>query len=56
MATVYTARLRLNLLDEVAKKRRVWHKRHMVDVTVQGLVHSEHELSHVHFLSLRVIC
>jgi hypothetical protein len=25
----------------------------MVDVAVQGLVHSEHELSHTHFLSLR---
>jgi hypothetical protein len=25
----------------------------VVDVAVQGLVHSEHELSHAHFLSLR---
>ena len=25
----------------------------MVDVAVQGLVHSEHELGHTHFLSLR---
>ena len=24
-----------------------WRKRHMVDVAVQGLVHSEHELGHI---------
>src|SRR5437762_12811739 len=46
-----TARLPLSLLDEVAEERGAWRKRHMVDVAVQGLVHSEHELSHTHFLS-----
>lgn len=46
LATVYTARLRLRLLDEVAEERGARRKRHMVDVTVQGLVHSEHELGH----------
>src|SRR5688572_2493718 len=46
LATVDTARLALGLLDEVAEERGAWHKRHMVDVAVQGLVHSEHELSH----------
>src|SRR6478736_6212042 len=52
LATVDTARLPLSLLDEVAEERGAWRKRHMVDVAVQGLVHSEHELSHTHFLSL----
>src|SRR5262249_5544203 len=52
LATVHTARLPLSLLDEVAEERGAWRKRHMVDVAVQGLVHSEHELSHTHFLSL----
>src|SRR5262245_60308763 len=51
-ATVDTARLPLRLLDEVAEERGAWRKRHMIDVAVQGLVHSEHELSHTHFLSL----
>src|SRR5512138_382988 len=46
LATVHAARLPLSLLDEVAEERGAWRKRHMVDVTVQGLVHSEHELSH----------
>ena len=46
LATVDTARLPLSLLDEVAKERGAWRERHMVDVAVQGLVHSEHELSH----------
>src|SRR4029453_12516301 len=46
LATVHTARLPLSLLDEVAEERGAWRKRHMVDVAVQGLVHSEHELSH----------
>src|SRR5512144_2205427 len=46
LATVDTARLPLSLLDEVAEERGAWRKRRMVDVTVQGLVHSEHELSH----------
>ena len=45
-ATVHTACLLLSLLDEVAEERRAWRKRHMVDVTVQGLVHSEYEPSH----------
>src|SRR5512144_882480 len=47
LATVDTSRLPLSLLDEVAEERGAWRKRHMVDVTVQGLVHSEHELSHI---------
>src|SRR5688572_329598 len=48
-ATVHTARLPLSLLDEVAEERGAWRKRHMVDVAVQGLVHSEHELSHTYY-------
>src|SRR4029450_10256513 len=46
VATVDTARLPLSLLDEVAEERRAWRKRHVVDVAVQRLVHSEHEPSH----------
>src|SRR5687767_570674 len=46
LATVHTACLPLRLLDEVAEERRAWCKRHMVDVAVQRLVHSEHEPSH----------
>jgi hypothetical protein len=52
-AAIHTAHLKLGLLDEVAEERGAWPKRHMVDITVQGLVHSEHELGHTHFLSLR---
>src|SRR5690606_10946345 len=51
-ATIDTARLPLSLRDEVAEERGAWGKRRMVDVAVQGLVHSEHELSHTRFLSL----
>jgi hypothetical protein len=47
VATVHTARLPLSLLDEVAEERGAWRKRQMVDVAVQGLVHSEHELGHI---------
>jgi uncharacterized protein (DUF433 family) len=43
---VTTARLPSSLLDEVAEERGASCKRHMVDVAVQGLVHSEHELGH----------
>src|SRR5207344_614348 len=46
VATVDTARLALSLLDEVAEERGAGRKRHMVDVAVQGLVHSEHEPGH----------
>jgi len=46
LATVDTTRLPLSLLDEVAEERGAWRKRHMVDVAVQGLVHSEHEPGH----------
>ena len=46
-ATVDTTRLPLSLLDEVAEERGAGRKRRMVDVAVQGLVHSEHELSHI---------
>lgn len=41
LATVDTARLPLSLLDEVAEERGTWRKRHMVNVAVQGLVHSD---------------
>jgi hypothetical protein len=54
LATVHTARLPLSLLDEVAEERGAWRKRHMVDVAVQGLVHSEHELSHTNILADRL--
>ncbi|MDH6233283.1 hypothetical protein M2281_003894 [Mesorhizobium soli] len=30
--------------DEVAEEREAWLKRHMIEVAVQGLVHSEPEL------------
>src|SRR5690348_4512514 len=43
--TVDTARLPLSLPDEVTEERGAWRKCHMVDVAVQRLVHSEHELS-----------
>jgi hypothetical protein len=46
LATVDTAGLPLSLLNEVAEERGAWPKRHVVDVAVQGLVHTEHELSH----------
>src|SRR4249920_2622635 len=46
LATVDTARQPLSLLDEVAEERGAWRKRHMVDLAVEGLVHSEHEPSH----------
>src|SRR5688572_6120025 len=46
LAAVDTARLPLRLLDEVAEERGAWRKRHVVDVAVQRLVHSEHEPSH----------
>jgi hypothetical protein len=52
LATVHTARLPLGLLDDVVEERETWCKRHMIDVAVQGLVHSEHERSHAHCLSL----
>jgi hypothetical protein len=42
--------LALSLLDEVAEENGAWRKPQMVDVAVQGLVHSEHELGHTHFL------
>ena len=46
LATVHAARLPPSLLDEVAEERGAWRKRHMVDVAVQRLVHSEDELRH----------
>jgi hypothetical protein len=52
-AAVHTARLPLSFLDEVAKERGAGRERHMVDVPVQGLIHSEHELGHALFLFLR---
>src|ERR1700752_673234 len=53
LAAVDTARLALSLLDEVAEERGAWRKRHVVDVAVQGLVHSEHELGHATSLLIR---
>jgi hypothetical protein len=38
--------LPLSLTDEMAEERGAWRKRNMIDVAVQGLVHSEHELRH----------
>ena len=36
-------------------ERGAWRKRHMVDVAVQGLVHSEHEPSHTSSFSRAAI-
>src|SRR3990172_4554860 len=52
LATVDAARFPLTLLYQIVEERGAWCKRHMIDVAVQGLVHSEHELSHTHFLSV----
>jgi hypothetical protein len=46
VAAVDAARLTLSLLDEVAEQGGAWRKRRMVDVAVQGLVHSKHEPGH----------
>src|SRR5262245_20694727 len=47
LATVHTARLRLNLLNEVVKERGAWCSHTVkIDVAVEGLIHSEHEFSH----------
>jgi hypothetical protein len=35
----------------VAEEHGAWRKRHVIDVAVQGLVHSKHELSQSRFLS-----
>src|SRR5262245_13962901 len=51
LTTVDAARLPLSLFDEVAEQRGAWRKRRVVDVSVQGLVHSEHEPRHAHVLS-----
>src|ERR1700747_2926634 len=45
-ATVHTARQSAHLLYEVTKERRAWPKFQMVDVAIQGLVHSIDELCH----------
>ena len=45
-ATVHTARLPPSLLDEVAEESRARRKRRVVDVAVQGLVHSETSFGH----------
>jgi hypothetical protein len=45
-AIVQTARQVAHLLYEVAKERRAWVKFQMVDVAIQGLVHSIDELCH----------
>jgi hypothetical protein len=44
-------RLPPSLLDEVAEERGAWRKRYVIDVAIQGLVHSEYELGHTSFLS-----
>jgi hypothetical protein len=47
MATVHTAGQAAHLLNEVTKERGAWRwQRHVVDVAVQGLVHSKDELRH----------
>ena len=46
LATVHTACLPLSLRDKVAKERGTRRKRRMVDVAVQGLVHSKNEYRH----------
>src|SRR5690606_37899875 len=43
---IHTPRLPLRLLDEVAEECGGWRKRHVVDVAVEGLVHSEYESGH----------
>src|SRR5213082_1320430 len=45
-ATVHTARQVAHLLYEVTKERRAWPKFEMVDVAIQGLVHSKDKLRH----------
>src|SRR4029077_4162891 len=45
-ATVHTAGQAAHLLGEVMKQRRTRRKFQVVDVAVQGLVHSEDELRH----------
>ncbi|EGE58975.1 hypothetical protein RHECNPAF_2530050 [Rhizobium etli CNPAF512] len=54
LATVHAARLPPRRLDEVTEERGARPERRMIDIAVQGLVHSEHELGHAHFLSFRV--
>src|SRR5215475_9735087 len=46
-ATVHTARQAAHFLDEVTKERGTWRKFLVVDIAVQGLVHSEDDLRHV---------
>src|SRR3712207_7386513 len=45
-ATVHASGLLLGLLDEVTEQRRAGCERRVIDVAVQRLVHSEHELGH----------
>ncbi len=45
-AAVDAAGLPLSFLDEMAEEDGPWRKAHMVDVTVQRLVHSKDELRH----------
>src|SRR6476659_8950777 len=40
------ARQAAHLLDEVTKERETWRKFLVVDIAVEGQVHSEDELSH----------
>ena len=46
-----TAGLALSLLYEVAEEGGAWRERRMIDVAVEGLIHSEHELGHTYFRS-----
>src|ERR1700758_3191553 len=46
-ATVNTAGQAAHLLDEVTEKRGAGHEFLVVDITIQGLVQSEHQLGHV---------
>jgi hypothetical protein len=45
-AAVHTARQAAHLLDEVTKEHGAWLKFLMVDIAVQGHVHSEDDLRH----------
>src|SRR5208282_322857 len=51
-ATVHTARQAARLLDEVTRERGIgWPDFHVVDVAIQGLVQSIHELCHGYKIS-----
>src|SRR5512143_2452234 len=45
-ATIDTAGLALSLLDEVAEEYGTGGERHVIDVAIKGLIHTEHEPGH----------